>query len=286
MNKMIKENQSSDWQHFFDLIKEHPGTHFNFQPSSDEFPELYGDQKYEIILYSGKTCVAIVDDSNEEKLAWRKANGYNVVDGQAVAWKVINESEEERKIPEDPFLFLDSLQQQAERTTNHVKDLAAKAKIDVRFFKMSGETRLFREEFPNIKGCRYHNVVPQPHYLISGIEITAQPWHNNAFDKDISCVVDVRIKLLIWHDQNAESASFNDNPQEYWNFNVGSLELSEGKYKGERFGVITNLLEEKNGSWDSKIAIPDFLDFSLLRDALKRGFEAVGATFPEIKKIS
>lgn len=284
--KIIKEDQSSGWQKFFDLVKEHPDMHFNFQPSSDEFPEFYGDRKYKLILYSGKTCVAIVNDSNEENLTWRKSDGYNVVDGQVVAWKAINESEEEKIIPEDPFLFLDNLQQQAEKTQQHVIELVSKAKMDVRFFKMSGETRLVREEFPVIKGCRYHNVVPEPHYLISGLEIIVKPWHNNDFGKGIRCGVDVRIKLLIWHDRDAESVTFDDNPQEYWDFNLSSLELSEGKYKGERFGVITNLLEEKNGSWDSKILIPDFLDYSLLRDALKRGFEAIGATFPEVKKIS
>ncbi|MFZ2310088.1 MAG: hypothetical protein WAW11_00925 [Patescibacteria group bacterium] len=285
--KIIKEDQSSGWQNFFDLVKEHPGMHFNFQPASDEFPEFYGDQKYEIMLYSGKTCMAIVDDSNEEKLTWRKSTGYNVVDGQVVAWKVINESEEERIIPKDPFLFLDGLQQQAEKTQQHVKDLAAEAEMDVRFFKMSGETLLFQEIFPDfIKGFRYQPVVPQPHYLISGLEIIAKPWHNNAFDKDIRCSIGVMIKLLIWHDRDAESVTFDDNPQEYWNFHVGSLGLSEGKYKGERFGVITNLLEEKNGSWDSKIAIPDFLDYSRLRDALKRGFETIGIPFPKIEKIA
>ena len=102
MNKIIKEDSSSDWQHFFDLITKHPDTKFNFSPPSNEFPEFYGDQKYEVILYSGHREVTIVDDSKEDKLSWRKENGYNVVDGQVVAWRVIDESEEEKKIPEDP----------------------------------------------------------------------------------------------------------------------------------------------------------------------------------------
>lgn len=286
MSKMIKEDQSSGWQNFFDLVKKHPGMHFNFQPASDEFPEFYGDQKYEIMLYSGKTHLAIIDDSNEEKLTWRKDTGCKVVDGQVVAWKVINESEEKRIISKDPYLFLDSLHLRAEKTVQHVKELAAEAKMDVRFFKMFREALLFLEEFPAVKGFRYYNVVPTPYYIISGLEIIVRPWHNNAFDKDINCGVDVRIKLLIQHDRDAETVTFDDNPQDYWNFHVGSLELSEGEYKGEKFGVIANLLEEKNGSWDSKIAIPDFLDYSRLRDALKRGFETIGIPFPKIEKIS
>ena len=225
--------------------------HFNFQPSSDEFPEFYGDRKYKIILYSGKTCVAIVNDSNEEKLAWRKSDGYNVVDGQVVAWKVINESEEEKIIPEDPFLFLDNLQQQAEKTQQHVKELVAKAKMDVRFFKMSGETILFREEFTAIKGCRYYNVVPEPHYLISGLEILAQPWHNNDFGKDIRCGVDVKIKLLIQHDRAAEHVIFDSKPEDYWNCSLNSFNLMVGEYKEEKFGVIA----QEGYDDDSKILI-------------------------------
>jgi hypothetical protein len=278
MNKMIKEDQSSNWQKFSDLVKEHPGMHFNFQPSSDEFPELYGDQKYEIMLYSGKTCVAIVDDSNEEKLTWRKSTGYNVVDGQVVAWKVINESEEERIIPKDPFLFLDSLQQQAEKTQQHVTGLAAEAKMDIRLFKMSGETLLFREEFPEIKGRRYHNVVPKPHYLISGLEITAKPWHNNSLGKDVCCHIDVRIKLFIQHDREAERITFDDDPQLIWNCSLGSFELSQGEYKEEKFGVITQ--QEIFGD-DSEILIAEFGDYIVLKDALKRGFEAIGLPFKE-----
>lgn len=278
MSKIIKEDQSSSWQHFFDLVKEHSGMHFNFQPASDEFPEFYGNQKYEIMLYSGKTCIAIVDDSNEEKLTWRKATGYNVVDGQVVAWKVINESEEEKTIPKDPFLFLDGLQQQAEKTAQHIKDLAAEARMDIRLFKMSGETVLFREEFPEIKGCRFQNVVPKPHYLISGLEIIARPWHNNSFGKDVHCYVEVRIKLLIQHDREAERITFDNDPRTIWNCSLGSFELSEGVYKEEKFGVITQ--QEIFGD-DSEMLISEFGDFVILRDALKRGFEAIGLPFKE-----
>jgi|GEM_PF-1979403 len=282
MNKIIKEDSSSDWQHFFDLITKHPDTKFNFSPPSNEFPEFYGDQKYEVILYSGHREVTIVDDSKEDKLSWRKENGYNVVDGQVVAWRVIDESEEEKKIPEDPFLFLDSLQQQAIKTTQHVKELAAEAKMDVRLFKMSGETLLFREEFPEIKGCRFHNVVPTPHYLISGLEITAKPWHNNAFDKDVCCVIDVRIKLLIQRDRSADRVTFDNDPQAFWNCNLGSFEMMEGKYKNEEFGVI---VQKEIYCDDSEMLIEDISEFIVLKEVLRRGYAAIAWSFPEPKKM-
>lgn len=280
MSKMIKEDQSSCWQHFFDLIKEHPGMHFNFQPSSDEFPEYYGDQKYEVILYSGKTCTAIVDDSDEEKLAWRKMDGRNIVEGQVVAWREINGLEKET--PTDPFIFLAVLQQQAEKTTQHVKELAAEAKMDIRLFKMSGETLLFREEFPEIKGCRYHNVVPKPHYLISGLEIAVKPWHNNAFDKDVHCCVDVRIKLLIQHDRDTERVTFDNDPQAFWNCNLGSFEMMEGKYKDEKFGVI---VQKEIYCDDSEMLIEDISEFIVLKEVLRRGYAAIDWPFPEPKKM-
>lgn len=280
MSKMIQEDKSSGWQHFFDLIKEHPGMHFNFQPSSDEFPEYYGDQKYEVILYSGKTCTAIVDDSDEEKLAWRKMDGRNIVEGQVVAWREINGLEKET--PTDPFIFLAVLRQRAIETIQHVKVLAAEAKMDVRLFKMSGETLLFREEFPEIKGCRFHNVVPTPHYLISGLEITAKPWHNNAFDKDVCCVIDVRIKLLIQRDRSADRVTFDNDPQAFWNCNLGSFEMMEGKYKNEEFGVI---VQKEIYCDDSEMLIEDISEFIVLKEVLRRGYAAINWPFPEPKKM-
>jgi hypothetical protein len=277
MSKIINESQSSSWQYFLDLVKEHPGTYFNFQPVSDEFPEFYGDQKYEVMLYSGKTCDAIVDDSNKEKLAWRKMDGRNIVEGQVVAWKEVNKVERETLM--DPFAFLTVLRERAEKTTQHVKALVVEAEMDIRLFKMSGETLLFQEEFPDfIKGCRFHNVVPKPHYIISGLKITAQPWHNNSFDKDVHCCVDVRVKLFIFHDRENEQVTFDDDPRIFWNCNIEHFELSKGEYKGEKFGVITQ--QEIFGD-DSSILIEDFGDFIILKDALRRGYEAIGLPFKE-----
>lgn len=283
MNEDSVKNCSPKWDYFYDLVTKFPDQEIDGTPFNAGFPELDDYQTYEVILCTGKIEQAIVDYSVPGKLSWLNMNGSNIAEVLVVAWQEIDDADKE--IPIDPALFLDSLQQQALTTTGHLKKLVVEAKLAIRLFKSRGETILFQEEFPAIKGYRYHNVVPKPHYLIAGLEITVKPYHNNNFSKDVYCGVDLRIKLLICHDRDQEMVTFDDNPLNYWNINLESLELSEGEYKEEKLGAITNLLAEHNGSWDSKILISDFSDYLLFKEVLKRGYAAINRPFPEIKAL-
>lgn len=179
----------------------------------------------------------------------------------------------------NPAIFLKKMQDEAAEKTKHVKELALQMEKDVVTFKTYGEVLLFREEFSDIKGCRYHSVIPRPYFIISGLEIVAIPWHNNNFSQNISCKVDVRIKLLIEHDRSEEHVYFDDNPALFWNCNIASFKMEENKCREESLGVLTNREKEREGSWDSKLLILNAQDFPIFKEVVKRGLTAIGVEF-------
>jgi hypothetical protein len=75
MNENVISDQSPEWNHFYDLVNKAPGQRLAGFPFATEFPKLYIDQRYEIILVSGAIEEAKVDDSGEymsEGLEWKK----------------------------------------------------------------------------------------------------------------------------------------------------------------------------------------------------------------------
>lgn len=180
---------------------------------------------------------------------------------------------------ENPAIFLKEMQDEAAQKTKLVKELSSQINTAIANFKYYGETVLFRGELPDIKCRRYHNIVPKPYYIIRGLEITAQPWHNNCFNGNACCKVDVKISLLIEHNRREERHYFDDNPSLFWNCHLPFFKMEEIKYREKLLGVLTNLEKEKEGSWDCKLLFLDDRDFPVFKETVKRGLESLGVEF-------
>lgn len=92
MSENVINDQSPEWDHFYDLVQKAPERRLEGFPFVVKFPKFYIGQRYEIILVSGAIEEAKVDDSMQymsEGLQWKQIGGCNITSHCVAAWKKI-----------------------------------------------------------------------------------------------------------------------------------------------------------------------------------------------------
>jgi len=178
----------------------------------------------------------------------------------------------EQKVVKNPSEFLSELKKKAEETEKIIKS-SFKNMLSALAYLGSSEYLLARVNSLNIKGIRYHNCVPKPHFVIYGFDIIAEPHHNNCFDREANCGVYLKIRLNFDYDREIDPY-YKEEPKPEWCQLLFQFGVREEKYKNVRYGVIKGPL----GGWDSEIMIEDFSEFTKFRELFFRTCESIGLT--------
>ena len=178
----------------------------------------------------------------------------------------------QKEVIENPADFLKKLIGKSEETTELVKTLYSQMRTAVDDFKSNGTVVLFRDESLNIKGERYHNVVPKPYYIIRGLEIVALGNDNNAFDRDNFCYVGTQVNLILEYD-HTERKNFFREGEPVWKSPLTRVKFTEEIYNDNKYGLLER---PHDGSSDTIILIENFSEFQKLKKVFQKGCTEIG----------
>jgi len=121
-------------------------------------------------------------------------------------------------------------------------------------YKILDEVVLFEEKKIAFKGVRYHEHMPKPAIIISGVKIVAIPQHNDCFSEHADCSIGYGISFDINYG--------SDDTELAWKCDLEFLRMKVLEDEKEEIGIVCGA--------SSQIQFSNFSEFQEVREKLLR----------------
>lgn len=162
---------------------------------------------------------------------------------------------------DDSVIILKYLQGQASCTMDAVKRLDKEISSKLEGFIIPEKIILFQDDSLNIKGYRYLPCVPSPYFIIRGMQITAETFHNNCKDQKVFCSVRLYLRVLV--DYDPEKTPWAENHFPEWGCELQNFNMKIEESGTTKTGV---MCRPQSGDWDDQIAFENILDFKKFKN--------------------
>jgi hypothetical protein len=183
----------------------------------------------------------------------------------------------EVKVIEKTSTLLKKLFEKDRETTNRIRKLHLEMRSIINDYLSCGEITLFyRDElYFEARGHFYSES-----FTIHSVKITASPWHNNCFDKDVYCESILCIVFEIKCDRE----------QQEWRCPLSSFKMYTEEWESRIYGFVSrgatgvSSNSQRHFVWGDEFWINDHSDFVELEEIIYQGFTKSGIYFEEKKK--